>query len=209
MNRRLTRLLLRLYPRAYRDRYGAEVVRLTEELIAAGEITPAEGALNLAVAAGAERGRALAGSWRTAAAMALAGLVAVAGSFFTAGHVRHAAPASAAPARVSLARVLCVFGGPTADGVTVVVHLLPAGPAFRLNLPAGTKVITRSPLQISVTFARPGKGVGRACVLPPGPCWTGAGRTVKLAPGLSAVQVTVNPGRCVVTSPDKAAHSGP
>jgi hypothetical protein len=35
MNAHLVRLLLALYPRAWRDRYGAEVVRLTEELIAA------------------------------------------------------------------------------------------------------------------------------------------------------------------------------
>ena len=88
MNRRLVRMLLALYPRPYRERYGAEVVRLTEELIAAGEITPAEGALNLAAAAAAERGRALAESRRTAAAMALAVLVALAGSFYATSHAR-------------------------------------------------------------------------------------------------------------------------
>ena len=47
MNRRLLRALLALYPRAWRDRYGAEVAHLTGELIAAGETTPLAGALNL------------------------------------------------------------------------------------------------------------------------------------------------------------------
>jgi hypothetical protein len=172
MNRHLTRLLLALYPRAWRDRYGAEVVRLTEELIAAGEVTPAEGALNLAVAAAAERGRALADSRRTAAAMALAVLVAMAGSLYVAGHARHlhpAIPASAAPARAGLARVLCAFAQPVADGTTAIVRFLPAGPAFTLNLPPGIKVTARSPLPVPAAFARPGKGVRRACVMMPAP----------------------------------------
>jgi hypothetical protein len=51
MNRHLVRLLLMLYPRSWRDRYGPEVVRLTQELIAVGETTPARGALNMAGAA--------------------------------------------------------------------------------------------------------------------------------------------------------------
>ena len=109
MNRRLVRLLLAVYPRDWRARYGAEVVRLTEELIAAGEITPAEGALNLAVAAVAERGRALADSRRAAAAMALAALIAVAGSFYGSGHAR---PVSARPIPASLTRVVCSFSRP-------------------------------------------------------------------------------------------------
>ena len=118
MNRRLIRMLLALYPRAYRDRYGAEVVRLTEELIAAGEITPAEGTLNMAVAATAERGRALADSWRTAAAMALAVLVALAGSFYVTSHARTPAAVSAPraqrapgalPAPARLVRFACVI----------------------------------------------------------------------------------------------------
>ena len=48
MNRHLVRLLLTLYPRPWRDRYGTEVVRLTQELIATGETTPTRGALNRA-----------------------------------------------------------------------------------------------------------------------------------------------------------------
>jgi hypothetical protein len=77
---RLTWLLMMLYPRAWRDRYGAEVLRLTRELIAAGETTPARAAVDLACAAAAERCRALGNSWRPAMAMAAAVLVAVAGS---------------------------------------------------------------------------------------------------------------------------------
>jgi hypothetical protein len=209
MNRHLTRLLLRLYPRAYRDRYGAEVVRLTEELIAAGEVTPAQGALNLAAAGIAERGRALAESRRTAAAMALAALVAVAGSFFAAGHVRHAAPASAAPARASLARVLCSFAQTPADDPMSVAGLRPAGPAFTVYLPAGVTVTSRSRLLVPVTFARPGKGVSRECVMRPALCRTGMGRTVSVAAGRPIVQVTVEPGRCVLENPRKAGHSPP
>ena len=41
MNRHLLRVLLALYPRAWRDRYGAELAGLTEDLISAGEITTA------------------------------------------------------------------------------------------------------------------------------------------------------------------------
>jgi hypothetical protein len=220
MNRRLVRLLLALYPRAYRDRYGAEVVRLTEELIAAGEVTPAEGALNLAAAAAAERGRALADSWRTAAAMALAALVAVAGSFYVAGHARHPAPASAAsaaPAQASLARVLCLISQAVPDGTTAVAGLVPAGPAFTVNLPAGIKLTPHSRLLLPVTFAEPGKGKGkgkgkgasRACVAIPAVCRTGMGRTVTVSPGLTVNQVTIEPGRCALANPDKAAASGP
>ena len=42
---RVAWLLMLLYPRAWRDRYGAEVLRLTRELVAAGETTPARAAL--------------------------------------------------------------------------------------------------------------------------------------------------------------------
>ena len=52
MNRRLARLLLMLYPRPWRERYGTEVVRLTQDLIVTGETTPARGALNTLAAPG-------------------------------------------------------------------------------------------------------------------------------------------------------------
>ena len=47
MNRQLVRLLLILYPRPWRERYGAEVVRLTQDLIITGETTSARKALVL------------------------------------------------------------------------------------------------------------------------------------------------------------------
>ena len=54
-----------LYPRPWRNRYGTEVVRLTQDLIVTGDTTPARGALNMMGSALAERGRALAYSSRT------------------------------------------------------------------------------------------------------------------------------------------------
>lgn len=51
---RLLRWLLALYPRAWRDRYGREVIRLTGELIRAGDTTPRRAALNLARGAATE-----------------------------------------------------------------------------------------------------------------------------------------------------------
>jgi protein-S-isoprenylcysteine O-methyltransferase Ste14 len=59
VNRHVQRLLLRLYPRAWRDRYGAEVTALTDELVAGGDTTGRHAGLNLLAGAVAERGRAL------------------------------------------------------------------------------------------------------------------------------------------------------
>lgn len=58
-NRRLTRRLMAMYPRAWRDRYGPEVAALTDDLIDAGETTPLRAALNLIAAAAIERARVL------------------------------------------------------------------------------------------------------------------------------------------------------
>lgn len=55
MNRRL----LGLYPRCWRDRYGAEVADLADELIAAGDTTRLRAALDLAAGAGVEHWRVL------------------------------------------------------------------------------------------------------------------------------------------------------
>ena len=54
MNRHLLRVLLALYPRAWRDRYGAELAGLTEDLINAGEIRPLSAVVNLAGGAALE-----------------------------------------------------------------------------------------------------------------------------------------------------------
>ena len=53
------RRLVTLYPRAWRDRYGAEVADLTDELISEGRTTPLRAGLSLAAGAAIEHGRAL------------------------------------------------------------------------------------------------------------------------------------------------------
>jgi protein-S-isoprenylcysteine O-methyltransferase Ste14 len=50
-------VLLALYPRGWRDRYGAEVADLAEELISAGETTPLRTAFGLVTGAAVERWR--------------------------------------------------------------------------------------------------------------------------------------------------------
>jgi hypothetical protein len=80
MNRHLLAGLLALYPRPFRDRYGAELARLTDELISAGEITPLLAVLNLAGGAALEWGRVLTGSRRAALAVTAAAVIAAAGS---------------------------------------------------------------------------------------------------------------------------------
>jgi hypothetical protein len=117
MNRQLVGLLLMLYPRPWRERYGTEVVRLTQDLIVTGETTPARGALNMMGAALAERGRALAYSSRIAVAVVVAALLAVAGSFYAGGHPRPPEPPSAAPVQAKLTR--CVVWPEPIGGAVV------------------------------------------------------------------------------------------
>jgi hypothetical protein len=112
MNRHVLRGLLALYPRAWRDRYGPEVASLTDELIAAGETTPLQGALDLLAGALAERGRALAGSRSVALATTVAAIVAVAASVFATTRARPA-PISAS---LSSARCLVRVAGPVRRG---------------------------------------------------------------------------------------------
>ena len=88
MNRRL----LVLYPRCWRDRYGAEVAELTDELIAAGDTTPLRSVLDLLAGAGAER-------WRVIATRAVLGPAAAAGVVgagiaLAVSHTLHGAPAT-------------------------------------------------------------------------------------------------------------------
>ncbi|MEN3361198.1 MAG: hypothetical protein V7637_5180 [Mycobacteriales bacterium] len=73
MNRRL----LVLYPRVWRERYGAEVVDLAEELVGAGETTPLRAAAGLVAGAAVERCRVLAG-WAVPLPVIVAGGVALA-----------------------------------------------------------------------------------------------------------------------------------
>jgi len=105
MNRHLLRALLALYPRAFRDRYGTEVARLTDELISAGEITPLLAVLNLAGGAALEWGRVLTGSRRAAFAVSAAAVVAAAGSFvFAVAGIFYVAGHARPPSRVATAR---------------------------------------------------------------------------------------------------------
>ena len=182
---RVAWLLMLLDPRAWRDRYGAEVLRLTRELIAAGETTPARAAVNLACAAVAERCRALGHSWRPALAAA-AVLVAVAGGLYATGYAQRVTPASAAPASASLVRFLC----------------------SPRSAPGPRKVPSGQPRQ-PVVFAGPGQGTVRLCAELPVRCRIGTGHAVKVIPARPAGRVTVKSAGCVLAAPDKARTSGP
>lgn len=183
---RLAWLLMMLYPRAWRDRYGAEVLRLTRELIAAGETTPARAAVNLACAAVVERCRALGHSWRPALATAAAVLVAVAGGLYATGYAQRVTSASAAPAPASLVRFLC----------------------SSRSAPGSRKVPSGQPGQ-PVVFAGPDQGTVRLCVELPVRCRTGTGYAVKVIPARPAGRATVKSADCVLAAPDKVRTSGP
>lgn len=62
MSRRWLRWLLVLFPRDWRDRYGREVLNLTEEQIRAGDVTPRHAVADLVAVALLERLRPLIGS---------------------------------------------------------------------------------------------------------------------------------------------------
>jgi len=194
MNRHLVRLLLALYPRAWRDRYGAEVVRLTEELIAAGETTPAQGALNLASAAVVERGRALADSRRTAVAMAVAALVAVAGSFYVTAHARPPGPATAAsaqsapPAPAHLTRFACVIKQSTAGPRVVSIGRA----EIKADIRAGAAPSQSSLVLLPVRVFLPHHAAAGQCVMLSAICRPGLAKS----PG-----VTIKPGQCVIAAP--------
>jgi protein-S-isoprenylcysteine O-methyltransferase Ste14 len=88
----VNRRLLVLYPRGWRDRYGAEVADLADELIAAGETTRLRSALGLFGGAAAER-------WRVATSRAVlvpaaAAAVAAAGIALAVSRTLHGAPAT-------------------------------------------------------------------------------------------------------------------
>jgi hypothetical protein len=140
MNRHLLRGLLAMYPRTFRDRYGAELARLTDELISAGEITPLLAVLNLAGGAALEWGRVLTGSRRAALAVSAAAVMAAAGSlvvaavglFYVAGHAQPPSKAISvrivgAPAAIALPAVGCaVKVTPAGQGSVQVIIGIPA-----------------------------------------------------------------------------------
>jgi len=188
---RLAWLLMMLYPRAWRDRYGAEVLRLTRELVAMGETTPARAAVNLACAAVAERCRALGHSWRPAMAMTAAVLVAVAGGLYATGYAHRvtpasATPASAVPAPAKLVGFLCSVPRPEPGSV----------PAGRVK-------------------AQPGKGASPVCVELTARCKAGKGYVlgeayiIRLSHSRPIVLVKTGRAVCGPVVPGQAGHSGP
>lgn len=77
------RRMLSLYPRSYRERYGAELVDLTEDLVAGGEISARRATLNLAAGALAQRWLAVVGSRHAIVVMTgLSVVAAIAGAAF-------------------------------------------------------------------------------------------------------------------------------
>jgi hypothetical protein len=139
MNRRLTRWLLALYPRYWRDRYGPEVASLNEELINAGETTRLRAGLGMIAGAAIERGRALAGSRQAVMASVLAAIIAVAGLAFGLSNARSTSQAG------NSASLACAF---KAASPRVYVQL-PPGNWKAANPPGFTA--TLKPAQIANT----------------------------------------------------------
>jgi hypothetical protein len=192
MNPYLARGLLALYPRAWRARYGSEVMNLTEDLISAGETTPLLAALNLIGGAVLEWGRMLTGSRRAGLAMAVAAILAVAGSLYATIHVRpQATPAS-------LASASCVFqAGGAAAGV--IPHRSEAylkagakpGQFSRALVPL--RIVPPRKPRTGRAEARPGAG---PCVMAPARCLSGVAK-----PGRTSA-TAARPAQCVVASPE-------
>lgn len=192
MNRYLARGLLALYPRPWRARYGAEVINLAEDLISAGETTPLLAALNLIGGAAVERGRVLAGSRRAALTMAVAAIMAVAGSFYATTQARpQATPAS-------LASASCVFP-PGAAGAAVISGGTQARPKAgarpgQVSRPlVPVRVLPPRQPRAATAQARPAAG---PCVIPPALCRSGAAE-----PGRVPAPAAVRPAQCPVASP--------
>jgi protein-S-isoprenylcysteine O-methyltransferase Ste14 len=88
----VNRRLLGLYPRRWRDRYGAEVADLADELIAAGDTTPLRAVLDLLAGAAAERWRVATG--RAVLVPAAAAAAAAAGIALAVSRTLHGAAAA-------------------------------------------------------------------------------------------------------------------
>jgi hypothetical protein len=196
MNRRVTRLLLALYPRAWRDRYGAEVTSLTDELIRAGETTSLPAGLNLVAGAMTERARELAGSRNALAVMSAAVIIAMVGGAY-------AVTGSARPDPVARA----VVGGNCLVQPLFQVRLSGA-PGTRLQAAARTPFSDRPP------SGRLRPGVPRFS----GPRLSGPGsgrprlsRLRLTGRGLAVAVTMANPGRpqVRVTRSDRVARIRP
>lgn len=119
MNGHLMHRLLALYPRAFRDRYGAELASVTDELIRAGEITPLLAVVNLIWGAALEWGRVLFYSRRAVRAMAVAAIIAVAGSLYVTSHAQPQGTQASAPAGYSVSS-RCMFWAKAPFSVIIV-----------------------------------------------------------------------------------------
>jgi hypothetical protein len=163
MNRRLSRWLLALYPRRFRDRYGAEVSNLTDELIETGQTTPLRAGLDLTFSAVGERGRALSRPRRVlAAAMAFAMMLIL--GFVLTGTFRQAHAQSNFSA------------APAGCGVTFQLHAKKAtfnGQAIieqqTWKNKAGNRLHFVSVVQLKPPCSPPGFGCKRLTVVVPGP----------------------------------------
>lgn len=173
---RVAWLLMMLYPRAWRERYGAEVLRLTRELIARGETTPVRATINLACTAVAERCRMLGNSWRPAMTAAATAMVAVVGGLLLVGHASPARvalparPVSAAPAPLRVSGLICAYRMTATVKLTpsphdVAVVGLVAGQVVTYTPPAGAKPLAGHSVFVWVTVGRSGQAGGNQCVV--------------------------------------------
>ena len=90
MSRRLLRMLVGLYPRRWRRRYGAELEELVTELAANRDRKRVRLAAGLIANAGVERIRGL-GAWGAAAIIVVAALITTTAVLTTPSHQRHSA----------------------------------------------------------------------------------------------------------------------
>jgi hypothetical protein len=157
MNRNVARWLLALYPSAWRERYGSEVVSLSEELIGTGETTPLRAGLDLAAGAAIERGRSLVRSRRPALVLAVVAMIVAGGTVTLIQTWQAPTAANSASLNCFIAKPPVPAGllpgapSPAADhnGDTsqVPARHRPAcasGRLRRVHLPAGTRPGTRT-----------------------------------------------------------------
>jgi hypothetical protein len=182
MNRRLLRGLLALYPRAFRDRYGAELASLTDDLISAGEITALLAALNLLRGAALEWGRVLTDSRRAglavaaAAVMAATGsvIVAAAGIFSVTSHARPQGTAASvhsvsAPAVIAQPGTSCVFIVKSAALGTVQIA---AGSSAAAKIAPTSGVLVPTMILVPATLGVDSRPLPHPAAIPACVIWT-------------------------------------
>jgi hypothetical protein len=191
MNRHVLRGLLALYPRAWRDRYGPEVASLTDELIAGGETTPLQGALDLLAGALAERGRALAESRSVALATTIAAIVAVAASVFA---TTRAVPA---PTSASLISVRCLVRPGFSELAVVPAKVKPGQPSRAIVWVKVARPVRGAEPRPPHRASAPPKNRSGPCVPVPKLCRIGSGKLHGVT-----VPVPVRQYLCVIAVPE-------